>query len=177
MDYKRFLLNFRCAHLHSSFPNTSIAFYDRKKHLCKIDYSPFFLKGPKYYIVTKGYQESSDEIALALNLDHYSIFPTDDGYWEDVKATCDKHNALLFQPEDVPSLYNVHRHFSFIGLHAGMYLDNGEWITSKGTKVTNFFWDSNEPSETENDDCGGFSPNSKMEDVHCKAIRKGLCIY
>ena len=133
----------------------------------------------KYYIVTQDYEEeTSDEIALTPNLDHSSIFPTGDGFWEEVKAICDKHNALFYQPENEKSFLFVHMKYRYKNLHAGMFLEDGKWKTCKGTDVTFFFWDRTEPSDDADKKCGIITDQNRMGNRRCDSERlRGLCVY
>ena len=164
--------------LQSEFPASSIALYEANKSQCKIALSPSFMPNEKFYLNIATYKETSDEIAFIPNLDHYTIFATDEGSWNSVYFTCNKRNALLFQPEDrfvykdLISRYNIQK------FHIGMYLENDIWKNVKGTEVKEFFWGRNEPSHPKYELCGGANQNIEMVDINCdNKIRIGLCIY
>ena len=137
-----------------------------------------YLTKIKIYIRSQKYKEDfTDMTALVPNFDNSLIFETEDGSWMDAKATCEKHNALLYFPKGEKQFYFVHKKFNAEPLHIGLYLKDGEWTTSKGTNVwpNQTFWDS---TPTGNKNCVGVSSASKMVDYSCTTeIRKGLCIY
>ena len=135
------------------------------------------MKNHNYYIATREYNETSDEIALTHNLNHSSIFQTQIGSWTEVRATCQKHNALLYQPEEENKFFHVHKKFEFELLHIGMYFENKIWKTCKGANVSIFFWGVGEPTVDKNQNCGGITLKSNMADIDCEDNRKGLCIY
>ena len=166
----------RCAHRHSTFPNTSIALYYSKKFLCKIGYRPVYMEKIRYYLVKQEYKDTSDRIALAPGLDHSSLFNTQIGSWEEVKATCDKHNALFYQPDHEETFFYIHQRYGFEIFHSGMFLEDGKWKTCRGTEITVFFWGLDEPT-AKGQKCGGISSRSKLVDNRCDTLRKGLCIY
>ena len=152
--------------------------YDGKKSLCKIAYSPVYLPLQRHYTITREYKETSDEIALVFNFDHFSIFPTKIGLWAENKETCDKHNALFYQPEDRSKFSPIHKIYDSEIFHIGMYLKNGNWKNCKGTDVKKFFWEKDEPTNNGNQNCVCINSQTKMADVVChQSKRRGLCIF
>ena len=133
------------------------------------------MKNIKTYIHKESYAETSDEVGFVLNLDQLTLFPTASGSWMNVKETCEKHNAILYQPDNENAFKMIHNKYGKVSLHIGMYLKDGTWTDCKGLDVSKFFWAIGEPKTGT---CGAVTTSSKMMASMCNYfIRIGLCIY
>ena len=133
----------------------------------------------KYYIAPKNYQESSDEVAFIPNFDHNLIFQTSGGSWDVVRGICHRHNALLYHSPTQNELTSVTRRYGVDEwLFVGIRYKNGEWIGDDGNKISQFYWESSQPGNPEEQSCGVSDTDNFLQDNKCDGGNyKGLCIY